>query len=121
MDDSAADRLRRTIEQSAFHGAADLARRLGWTASTVRSHTNGTRGITSKRAEAYSKVLGVSPEWLLYGKEDPLDLPADDKDAALAIVEFAQQNSEKRLSPREKLELVAEMEALVAKARGRSE
>lgn len=119
MESTPGTRLKEAMMKKGFATAADLARRMGYKEVTVRAHINGNSGLQAKKAAAYSKVLGVSPEWLLYGKEDPLDLPADDKDAALAIVEFAQQNSEKRLSPREKLDLVAEMAALVAKVRGR--
>jgi len=119
MTETSSDRLRRAIKSSGFSGAADLARRLGWSETTVRAHANGQRGIPAKRAKNYARVLGVTPEWLLYGQEDTLELPEDDYAAALTVVEYAQRHSSRRLPPEEKVALVGEFRDLIAKARGK--
>lgn len=67
-DDSPADRLKAAMETKGLKSAAELARRVGFKEVTVRSHLNSYAGITTKRAPIYARALGVTPEWLLYGK-----------------------------------------------------
>jgi len=45
-----------------------LAERVQKAASTVRAHENGQNGIKAPMAARYAKAVGVSPEWLLYGR-----------------------------------------------------
>lgn len=45
-----------------------LAERVQKAASTVRAHENGQNGIKAPMADRYARALGVSPEWLLYGR-----------------------------------------------------
>jgi phage repressor protein C with HTH and peptisase S24 domain len=47
--------------------AADLARLTSQNEVTVRSHVNGTRDVSKRAAEAYSRALNIDPAWLLYG------------------------------------------------------
>lgn len=47
--------------------ANDLAVHVGRSASAVRNQENGTNGIPSDLAAQYAAVLGVEPQWLLYG------------------------------------------------------
>lgn len=51
----------------AVRSGADLARRCGQNVVTVRSHLNGTRTISRKAADCYSRALRLEPAWLLYG------------------------------------------------------
>lgn len=71
MTDSPSDRLRKALDASPFDGAAELARRLGWSEVTVRAHVNGTRGFPAQKAAGYARALNTTPEWLLYGKGSP--------------------------------------------------
>lgn len=45
-----------------------LAERVQKAASTVRAHENGQNGIKPPMAQRYARAVGVSPEWLLYGR-----------------------------------------------------
>lgn len=47
---------------------AELARLTRQNEVTVRSHVNGTRDVSKKAAEAYSRALGIDPTWLIYGR-----------------------------------------------------
>lgn len=118
MSDSTGSRLRKAMKDKGFASGADLARRMGVKEVTVRAHLNDTAGLTAKRAASYGRVLGVTPEWLLYGKQDKLVLPEDSGEAALMIVEYAQANSDRQLAPEEKLELVREFRKLIEEVRG---
>lgn len=118
MSDQPCDRLRKAMLEKGFQTGADLARRMGIKEVTVRAHLNGYSGITTTRAAAYAKVLSVTPEWLLYGTELPLDLPEDSQEAALVIVEYVIEHSDHRLSPNEKLNLVRKFQELISEARG---
>lgn len=106
------------MRDKGFASGADLARRMGIKEATVRSHLNDTAGLRASRAKEYARVLGVTPEWLLYGKQDKLVLPEDSGEAALMIVEYAQANSDRKLAPEEKLELVREFRKLLEEVRG---
>lgn len=46
---------------------AELARLTRQNEVTVRSHVNGTRDVSKKAAEAYSRALKIDPSWLIYG------------------------------------------------------
>lgn len=61
------DRLREA-RTSAGLTVEQLAERVQKAASTVRAHENGQNGIKAPMAERYARALGVSPEWLLYGR-----------------------------------------------------
>ena len=47
---------------------AELARLTRQNEVTVRSHVNGTRDVSKKAAEAYSRALKIDPAWLIYGQ-----------------------------------------------------
>lgn len=47
--------------------AETLGEMVGLTATAVRNQENLTNGIRPIVAQKYAEVLGVSPEWLLYG------------------------------------------------------
>lgn len=59
-----------------------LAERVQKAASTVRAHENGQNGIKAPMAQRYARALGVSPEWLLYGRS------ADDRGATPELSEL---------------------------------
>jgi len=67
MKETQADRLRKAMKLKGFQSAAQLARRLEYKDVTVRAHLNEVSGIPAKRAKDYARVLGITPEWLLYG------------------------------------------------------
>lgn len=46
---------------------AELARLTHQNEVTVRSHVNGTRDVSKRAAEAYSRALGIDAAWLIYG------------------------------------------------------
>lgn len=47
--------------------AKDLAKELGLSESAVRNQENGTNGMKVEAAGRYAAVLGVTPDWLLFG------------------------------------------------------
>lgn len=61
------ERLQQARTAAGFETAADAARRFGWKEVTYRAHENSGRGIT-RAAKDYAKAFGVTPEWLLYGR-----------------------------------------------------
>lgn len=61
------DRLREA-RSNADLTVEQLAERVQKAASTVRAHENGQNGIKAPMADRYARALGVSPEWLLYGR-----------------------------------------------------
>lgn len=58
----------RDARNAAKLSVEQLAERIEKAASTVRAHENGQNGIKAPMAERYARALGVTPEWLLYGK-----------------------------------------------------
>jgi phage repressor protein C with HTH and peptisase S24 domain len=66
---------------------AELARLTHQNEVTVRSHVNGTRDVSKKAADAYSRALRIDPAWLIYGhgsmarEIDDAALPAGDASA----------------------------------------
>src|SRR5262245_22384396 len=64
---SASHRLRQAMQLPGIGSAAELARLTDQNEVTVRSHVNGTRDVSKRAAEAYSRALNIDPAWLLYG------------------------------------------------------
>jgi phage repressor protein C with HTH and peptisase S24 domain len=64
---AASHRLRQAMQRRGIGSAAELARLTGQNEVTVRSHVNGTRDVSKRAAEAYSRALTIDPAWLLYG------------------------------------------------------
>lgn len=75
---SSSQRLRQAMQLRGIGSAAELARLVRQNEVTVRSHVNGTRDVSKRAAEAYSRVLALDPAWLIYGRgtapagEEPL-------------------------------------------------
>lgn len=64
---AASHRLHHAMQLRGIGSGAELARLTNQNEVTVRSHVNGTRDVSKRAAEAYSRVLGIDPAWLLYG------------------------------------------------------
>src|SRR6185436_20829089 len=60
-------RLRQAMQLRGIGSAAELARLTNQNEVTVRSHVNGTRDVSKRAAETYSRALNIDPAWLLYG------------------------------------------------------
>jgi phage repressor protein C with HTH and peptisase S24 domain len=65
---------------------AELARLIGQNEVTVRSHVNGTRDVSKRAAEAYSRALSIDPAWLIYGHGNA---PTATRNAASPVEEDA--------------------------------
>lgn len=63
----ASHRLRQAMQLRGVSSGAELARLTDQNEVTVRSHVNGTRDVSKRAAEAYSRALAVDPAWLIYG------------------------------------------------------
>jgi SOS-response transcriptional repressor LexA len=61
------DRLRQARIDAGL-AVEQVAERVQKAPSTVRAHENGQNGIKAPMAARYARALGVSPEWLLYGR-----------------------------------------------------
>jgi phage repressor protein C with HTH and peptisase S24 domain len=66
-DQSSSHRLRQAMQLRGVGSAAELARLVQQNEVTVRSHVNGTRDVSKRAAEAYSRALAIDPAWLIYG------------------------------------------------------
>jgi phage repressor protein C with HTH and peptisase S24 domain len=66
-DQSASHRLRQAMQLRGIGSGAELARVTQQNEVTVRSHVNGTRDVSKRAAEAYSKALVIDAGWLIYG------------------------------------------------------
>ncbi|HET6158484.1 MAG TPA: S24 family peptidase [Dongiaceae bacterium] len=66
-DRSSSQRLRQAMQLRGIGSGAELARLTHRNEVTVRSNVNGTRDVSKRAAEAYSRALGIDPAWLLYG------------------------------------------------------
>lgn len=66
--ESASDRLKRARVDRGYATAVDAADAMGIPRPTYISHENGGRGFPATRAAQYARFLGVTPEWLLYGR-----------------------------------------------------
>ena len=64
---TASHRLRYAMQLRGIGSGAELARLTNQNEVTVRSHVNGTRDVSKRAAEAYSRALNIDPAWLLYG------------------------------------------------------
>jgi phage repressor protein C with HTH and peptisase S24 domain len=64
---AASHRLRQAMQLRGIGSAAELARLTNQNEVTVRSHVNGTRDVSKRAAESYSRALNIDPAWLLYG------------------------------------------------------
>lgn len=65
---SSAQRLRNAMQLRGIASGAELARLTRQNEVTVRSHVNGTRDVSKKAADAYSRALRIDPAWLIYGQ-----------------------------------------------------
>ena len=61
-----ADRLKEAREVAGFAGPTEAAENFGWNKNTYKSHENGIRGISTKKARQYARGLRTTPEWILY-------------------------------------------------------
>ena len=68
---SSSQRLRTAMQLRGIGSGAELARLTRQNEVTVRSHVNGTRDVSKKAAEAYSRALKIDPAWLIYGHGSP--------------------------------------------------
>lgn len=59
----------RTVRKQQGMTAEMLAVRVGISPSAVRNQENGTNGFSATRAAEYAEVLGLTPQWLLYGDD----------------------------------------------------
>ncbi|WP_119301328.1 LexA family transcriptional regulator [Dongia deserti] len=64
---TASHRLRHAMQLRGVGSGAELARLTDQNEVTVRSHVNGTRDVSKRAAEAYSRALNIDVAWLLYG------------------------------------------------------
>lgn len=64
------ERLQTARSNAGFTKAAEATEQFGWAYSTYAGHENGSRGITRDAAAKYARAFGVSPEWILFGKDD---------------------------------------------------
>jgi phage repressor protein C with HTH and peptisase S24 domain len=64
---TASHRLRYVMQLRGISSGAELARLTHQNEVTVRSHVNGTRDVSKRAAESYSRALNVNPAWLIYG------------------------------------------------------
>jgi phage repressor protein C with HTH and peptisase S24 domain len=60
-------RLRQAMQLRGIGSGAELARLTHQNEVTVRSHVNGTRDVSKRAAEAYSRALNIDAAWLIYG------------------------------------------------------
>jgi phage repressor protein C with HTH and peptisase S24 domain len=67
---SSSHRLRQAMQLRGIGSGAELARLTRQNEVTVRSHVNGTRDVSKRAAEAYSRALVIDPAWLLYGQSN---------------------------------------------------
>ena len=67
---SSSHRLRQAMQLRGIGSGAELARLTRQNEVTVRSHVNGTRDVSKRAAEAYSRALAIDPAWLLYGQSN---------------------------------------------------
>lgn len=65
--ESPGERLRQR-RQGLGLSARELAEKLDLSESAVRNQENGTNGFSALTAQRYAEVLGVTPDWLLFGE-----------------------------------------------------
>lgn len=77
-------RLRLAMQLRGVGSGAELARLTQQNEVTVRSHVNGTRDVSKRAAEAYSRALSIDAAWLIYGHGNAPDAsPLSDADRNL--------------------------------------
>lgn len=69
------ERLARARAAKGYETAKSAAEAMGVAVSTYVQHENGIRGVPAARASKYARFYGVTPEWLLYGRETPAKPP----------------------------------------------
>lgn len=77
-EDTTGSRLRFARRATGI-STGELAKRVQLSESAVRNQENSTNGIPAALAPKYARELGVTPEWLLYGRggsPTPSDSPA---------------------------------------------
>jgi hypothetical protein len=72
------DRLVLARERAGYKTRADAIRAFRWNDNVYKSHENGQRGITRKRAIVYGKAYRVSHLWILGESERGGPPPAPD-------------------------------------------
>jgi phage repressor protein C with HTH and peptisase S24 domain len=70
-DQTSSHRLRQAMQLRGIGSGAELARLTNQNEVTVRSHVNGTRDVSKRAAETYSRALGIDAAWLIYGHGVP--------------------------------------------------
>jgi phage repressor protein C with HTH and peptisase S24 domain len=73
-------RLRQAMQLRGIGSGAELARLTHQNEVTVRSHVNGTRDVSKRAAEAYSRALAIDAAWLIYGHGTAPRAPSSDGD-----------------------------------------
>lgn len=70
--DEPKDRLKRARTSAGYDSPSEAARAFprDVNKNTLISHENGNRAISRKAAQKYAELFGVTPGWILYGKED---------------------------------------------------
>ncbi len=92
-----------------------LAKALGLAPPAVPRILRGERHIKADEVAVIARYLEVEPPQ--GGGLESLDLPTDNMEAALVVTEYVLQRAERQLDPQEKLRLVGEFRASIAKAR----
>ena len=85
---TASHRLRYAMQLRGVASGAELARLTHQNEVTVRSHVNGTRDVSKRTAEGYSRALAIDPAWLLYGHG-----PAPSSDGTRSRGDYAPSSS----------------------------
>lgn len=72
----AARRLKQARKGAGFEKATEAAEKFGWSYGTYKKHENGSNGYSKDDATKYARAYKVSVDWLLTGKGDPKQPPA---------------------------------------------
>lgn len=67
MEDSPAQRLKNLRKAKGFKTPEEAAQRFGWSVHTYKSHEDGSRGITEKKAKVYADKFGSDPSYVMFG------------------------------------------------------
>lgn len=92
-----------------------LADALGISAPAVSNMLRGKRRVRVDEVPKIAAYLGVEPP--VNVGDQPFRLPDDDSEAAVLVVEYVLERSNRHLEPREKVRFVAEFRDLIARAR----
>ncbi|MBL4907659.1 MAG: hypothetical protein JKX94_09430 [Sneathiella sp.] len=75
-----ANRLKSARIAAGYVTGREFADKNGVARSTYSTQESGTRGLTAEAAELYAEMLGITPSWLLFGKEHVvLSVDSDDE------------------------------------------